>query len=97
MDDFTIIGTTMKFLWIFPVILLSGCATNSDVRELQRQIDAVKTDVSQLQETTSQALAVAKAAYVEAAKANKYAEEAARACGLMNEKLDRLFELSQIK
>ena len=68
--------------------LATGCASNSDIQNLQGQIDSLKPQVS----AASADAASAKAAAAEAAanRAAQYAQDT-------NSKLDRMFKKSQHK
>lgn len=80
----------------FPV-LLTGCATNGDVENLQLQIDGVKAQIAQTNSAVAslgQSIANAEANSQAAYAAAKRAETAAVTA---NEKLDRVFRHTQMK
>ncbi len=70
--------------------LTIGCATNSDVENLQTQIDGLKTSVAQASSDAASAQTAAADAKVAADRAAQYAQEA-------NSKLDRKFHRSMMK
>ncbi|SJM95471.1 Lpp/OprI family alanine-zipper lipoprotein [Crenothrix polyspora] len=65
--------------------LVVGCATNSDIENLQSQIDGLKTSVTQASADASSAQAAASEAKDAANRAASASEEA-------NRKLDKMFE-----
>lgn len=65
--------------------LVSGCATNSDVENVQLQITALNMTVTQVAEDVKNALSKAKSAEASATLAAKYAQET-------NAKLDNMFK-----
>ncbi len=67
-----------------------GCATNSDIENLQTQIDGLKTSVAQ-------ASSDAAAAQTAAADAKAAAERAAQYAQDTNSKLDNMFKKSMMK
>jgi murein lipoprotein len=70
--------------------LMVGCATNSDIENLQTQIDGLKTSVAQ-------ASSDAAAAQSAAADAKAAAERAAQYSQDTNNKLDNMFKKSMMK
>ncbi len=64
--------------------LAVGCATNSDVENIQRQIDGLKTSVAQASSDAASAQAAASDAKAAAERAAQYAQET-------NSKLDKMF------
>lgn len=81
------------------VVLLSsgltvGCASKSDISNLQTQIDGLKAEVSSVKSTADEALSSAQSAE---AAANKAAAAAERTEALVNEKLDRGFRRGAMK
>ena len=68
--------------------LATGCASNSDIQNLQGQIDSLKPQVSS---------AAADAASAKAAAAEAAANRAAQYAQDTNSKLDRMFKKSQHK
>lgn len=85
----------MKLLKLSPVILIAGlaagCATNSDIENLQGQINTLKTDVSQAKSAANSANTAATDAASKASAAEAAANRAARSAEEVNQKLDRLF------
>jgi murein lipoprotein len=65
--------------------LIVGCATNSDIENLQTQIDGLKTSVNQASADAASAQTAAADAKVAADRAAQYAQDT-------NSKLDRMFE-----
>ncbi len=74
----------------FAASLTVGCATNSDVENLQTQIDGLKTSVAQASSDAASAQTAAADAKAAAERAAQYAQEA-------NSKLDRRFHRSMMK
>jgi murein lipoprotein len=70
--------------------LVVGCATNSDIENLQTQIDGLKTSVAQ-------ASSDAASAQASAADAKAAAERAAQLSQDTNSKLDSMFKKSMMK
>ena len=70
--------------------LATGCASQSDITNLQGQIDALKPQVSAASADAAAAKAAAAAAEAAANRAAQYAQDT-------NAKLDRLFKKSQHK
>jgi murein lipoprotein len=77
----------MKKIMLAMVVaaLVSGCATNSDVENVQLQITALNMTVTQVAEDVKNALYKAKSAEASATLAAKYAQET-------NAKLDNMFK-----
>jgi len=77
----------MKKIMLAMVVaaLVSGCATNSDVENVQLQITALNMTVTQVAEDVKNALSKAKSAEASATLAAKYAQET-------NAKLDNMFK-----
>lgn len=83
----------------FAVVLLAagltvGCASKSDITNLQTQIDGLKADVTSVKSTADEAASSAQSAE---AAANKAAAAAARTEALVNDKLDRGFKKGAMK
>ena len=70
--------------------LVVGCATNSDIENLQTQVDGLKTSVAQ-------ASSDAAAANASATDAKAAAERAAQMSQDTNSKLDNMFKKSMMK
>ena len=70
--------------------LAAGCASNSDVDNLQTQIDGLKTSVAQASSDAASAQSAAADAKAAAERAAQYAQEA-------NSKLDSKFKRSMYK
>ncbi|MFA6162069.1 MAG: Lpp/OprI family alanine-zipper lipoprotein [Methylobacter sp.] len=70
--------------------LVVGCATNSDIENLQSQIDGLKTSVAQASSDAADASAKAAAAESAANRAAQYAQDT-------NSKLDSMFKKSMMK
>ena len=77
----------MKKIMLAMVVaaLVSGCATNSDVENVQLQITALNMTITQVAEDVKNALSKAKSAEASATLAAKYAQET-------NAKLDNMFK-----
>ncbi len=83
----------------FAAVLVSaglsvGCASKSDITNLQTQIDGLKAEVSSVKSTADEALSASQSAE---AAANKAAAAAQRAESAINEKLDRGFRKGVMK
>lgn len=70
--------------------LVVGCATNSDIENLQTQIDGLKTSVAQASSDAASAQAAAADAKASADRAAQYAQDT-------NSKLDNMFKKSMMK
>jgi len=70
--------------------LVVGCATNSDIENLQSQIDGLKTSVAQ-------ASSDAQSAQAAASEAKDAANRAAQLSEDTNSKLDHMFKKSMMK
>ncbi|MEQ1543885.1 Lpp/OprI family alanine-zipper lipoprotein [Methyloglobulus sp.] len=70
--------------------LVVGCATNSDIENLQTQIDGLKTSVTQASSDAASAQAAATDAKAAAERAAQYAQDT-------NSKLDNMFKKSMMK
>ena len=70
--------------------LVVGCATNSDIENLQTQIDGLKTSVAQASSDAASANAAASDAKAAAERAAQYAQDT-------NSKLDNMFKHSMQK
>jgi outer membrane murein-binding lipoprotein Lpp len=81
----------------FAVSLLVGCASSSDIDNLQSQIDGLKTSVAQASSDAASANSAASDAASRAAAAESAANRAAEAAALTNTKLDDLFHKRMIK
>lgn len=91
----------MKLLKLSTVIVAAGlavgCATNSDIENLQGQINTLKTDVSSAKSAANAANNAASDAASRAAAAEAAANRAARSAEEVNSKLDRMFKRSMMK
>jgi outer membrane murein-binding lipoprotein Lpp len=84
------------------VLLLSagltvGCASKSDLNNLQTQVDGLKAEVASVKSTADEALSAAQAAESKAASAESAARRAAASSEEVNSKLDRMFRKSMMK
>jgi murein lipoprotein len=70
--------------------LVVGCATNSDIENLQSQIDGLKTSVAQASSDAASAQTAAADAKAAAERAAQYAQDT-------NSKLDSMFKKSMMK
>ncbi|PPD05629.1 MAG: hypothetical protein CTY29_00155 [Methylobacter sp.] len=77
--------------------LVVACASNSDIENLQSQIDGLKTQVAQASADASSAQTAAASAAAKAADAEQAANRAAQYAQDTNSKLDRLFKKSMLK
>ncbi len=91
----------MKFLKRSSVVLalsfLVGCASTSDLENLQAQVDALKSQVSTAVSDAASAKSAADAASASAANAEAAANKAAQYAQDTNSKLDRMFKKSMMK
>ena len=84
-------GNITKIAFIFSAVVgLSGCASTSD-------IDSLRTEIRQANETANSAAAKADAASKEAAAATQTAGEAKASAEEANTKIDRMFKKSMYK
>ncbi len=77
--------------------LVVGCATNSDIDNLQSQIDGLKTSVAQASSDAASAQSAAADASAKAAAAEAAANRAAQYAQDTNSKLDSMFKKSMMK
>ncbi len=77
--------------------LATGCASTSDIENLQGQIDALKPQVSAAASDAASAKAAAAEASSRASAAEAAANRAAEYAQDTNSKLDRMFKKSQHK
>ncbi len=91
----------MKALKISAVILAAGlatgCASTSDIDNLQAQIDGLKTQITTASSEAAKAQAAASEAAAKAAAAESAANRAAQYAQDTNSKLDRMFRKSMMK
>ncbi len=74
-----------------------GCATNSDISDLQSQINTLKSQVSKISSDVAAANNMAEQAAAKAAAAEAAANMAASYAEDTNTKLDRMFKRSMMK
>jgi len=93
--------TMMKAIKLSAVVavaaLATGCASTSDIENLQGQIDTLKPQVSAAASDAAAAKASAAEASAKAAAAEAAANRAAQYAQDTNSKLDRMFKKSQHK
>ena len=77
--------------------LMAGCATNSDIKELQTQINALDSKTTQATAEAKRATEAANTASISANEAAASAKDAAYQAEAVNEKLDRMFQKSMQK
>ena len=77
-------------LMLFALVGLAGCATTSD-------LDSLRAEVQQANETANSAADKADAASKEAAAASQTADEAKASAEEANSKIDRMFKKSMYK
>ncbi len=91
----------MKIVKISAVILAAGlatgCASTSDIENLQEQINGLKGQVSTASSDAAQAKQSAADAATKAAAAEAAANRAAQYAQDTNSKLDRMFKKSMMK
>ena len=77
--------------------LVVGCASTSDIENLQSQIDGLKSSVASASSDAQSALSAANDAAAKAAAAEAAANRAAQYAQDTNSKLDNLFKKSMLK
>lgn len=77
--------------------LIVGCASTSDIDNLQSQIDGLKTSVAQASSDAASAQSAANDAASRAASAEAAANRAAQYAQDTNAKLDSMFKKSMMK
>jgi murein lipoprotein len=77
--------------------LATGCASTSDIDNLQVQIDGLKSQISTASSDAAKAQASAADAAAKAAAAEAAANRAAQYAQDTNSKLDRMFKKSMMK
>lgn len=88
----------IKLAAIFVVAgLMTGCASTSDIDNLQSQIDTLKSQISSASSDAASAQAAAAEAAAKAAAAEAAANRAAQYAQDTNSKLDRMFKKSMMK
>jgi len=91
----------MKTLKILSVILVAGlatgCASTSDIENLQSQIDGLTSQISTASSDAAKAQSAAEQAASRASAAEESASRAAEYSQDTNSKLDRMFKKSMMK
>jgi murein lipoprotein len=88
----------LKFAVIAMVTVLAvGCASTSDIDNLQGQINVLKTDVGAAKSAATSASSSAADAASRASAAEAAANRAASTAEEVNTKLDRMFKKSMMK
>ena len=91
----------MKLLKLSTLVIVAGlavgCASNSDIENLQGQINNLKTDVSSAKSAANAANTAATDAASRASAAEAAANRAAASAQETNSKLDRMFKSSMMK
>jgi outer membrane murein-binding lipoprotein Lpp len=82
---------------VLAVALISGCATTSDVENLQNQVNGLDTSVKQASADAASAKTTAADAAAKAESAEAAANRAAELSQEANSKLDRNFRRSMMK
>lgn len=77
--------------------LMTGCASTSDIDNLQSQIDSLNSKISSASTDAAKAQAAASDAAAKAAAAEAAANRAAQYAQDTNSKLDRMFKKSMMK
>jgi len=77
--------------------LATGCASTSDIENLQTQIDVLTAQISTASADSAKAQAAAAEAAAKAAAAEAAANRAAQYAQDTNSKLDRMFKKSMMK
>lgn len=80
-----------KVITMLMVLGLVGCATNSDIENIQTQVDGLKVSVAQVSTDAAFAREAAEQASTQALKAQKAAEIAAALSEQASAKLDSLY------
>ncbi len=84
-------------LLVLTVVLAAGCASTSDIDNLQGQINTLKTDVTGAKDAAASASASAADAASRASAAEAAANRAASTSEELNTKFDRVFKKSMMK
>jgi len=88
----------MKLLGILLVaVTITGCATNTDISNLQSQIDTLKIDVVSVSTVATAAKLAADNAAISATNASNAANTAEETMKLTSTKLNSLFNHTQYK
>lgn len=88
----------MKLAAIFLAAgMMTGCASTSDIDNLQEQIDTLNTQISSASSDAATARAAATEAAAKASAAEAAANRAAQYAQDTNSKLDRMFKKSMMK
>jgi len=82
---------------VIAAVLATGCASTSDIENLQSQIDGLKSQVSTAAADAATAQAAATEAATKAGAAEAAANRAAQYAQDTNSKLDRMFKKSMMK
>jgi murein lipoprotein len=82
---------------ILAACLATGCASTSDIENLQTQIDSMQTDVQTASSEAAKANAAVSEAVAKASAAEAAANRAAQYAQDTNSKLDRMFKKSMMK
>lgn len=85
------------FTLLFITVVATGCASTSDIENLQGQIDALKPAVASASADAADAKASAVSAAAKATAAELAASKAADLTQEVSAKLDKLFKKSQFK
>jgi outer membrane murein-binding lipoprotein Lpp len=80
----------MKYSLLVVALLVTGCATNSDVAKIQTQIDDLKPQIASIAKDSADAKASALKAFESAEKATQLQEQ-------ISAKLNKIFKKAQQK
>jgi hypothetical protein len=87
----------MPALVLIMALGVSGCATTKDVKRLEGEIDAIKSQLATTQSAADQASKAAADAKAAADRAEKAAMDAKAASDATNAKIDNMFKKSMQK
>jgi murein lipoprotein len=95
--NFTMTKASKFFAVLMASGLTVGCASKSDISNLQSQVDGLKAEINSVKGSADEALSAAQSAEAKAASAESAARRAAAAAEDVSSKLDRMFKKSMMK
>lgn len=88
----------LKLLILLAVASLTvGCATNSDIENLQSQVDGLKVSVNQISTDLQTTTSITTEALTHALNAEKASIKALEVANEVNAKLDNVFKKAMVK
>ena len=88
---------SLTLVCLAALLMLGGCATTKDVKELRASVQAASDSAANAQKTADAAMQAAKAAQAAAERAEKAAMDAKAASDATNAKIDNMFKKSMQK